>query len=259
MTDLAEQLVNTTLQQGIYHIELNRPAAGNAANLAMAEQLLAAVQALSTTAGVRVVLVSAAGRAFMAGGDLKVLQGDPAVLKQVLGMVNQTILLLSECELPIVCAVQGLAAGGGLGLALAADFLIAAEDARLSVGAPAIGLSPDAGVSWQLARWVGMRKAMDMALLCTSLDGQAALACGLVSQLVPKAQLMEAAWQCAMQLAAGSQQALRHTKRLLRASLQSDLPSQLQLEEAAFADCAAGPDFAEGLAALMDKRKPQFV
>lgn len=258
MADLHEPLVHTALNEGIYHIELNRPQAGNAANLAMAGQLLAAVEAISSTAGVRVVLISAAGRAFMAGGDMAVLRGDPAVLKDLLGMVNQTILLLAQCEPPVVCAVQGLAAGGGLGLALAGDLLIAAEGARFTVGAPAIGLSPDAGVTWQLARWVGLRKAIEMGLLCTSLDGHAALACGLVSELAPQAQLMDVAWQRARQLAAASQPALRQTKRLLHASLQHDLSSQLRLEEQAFAYCAAAPDFAEGLAALLEKRNPHF-
>ncbi|MCO8251178.1 enoyl-CoA hydratase/isomerase family protein [Comamonas thiooxydans] len=259
MSDAQETLVNTALQDGVFHIELNRPDAGNAANTLMANQLLDAVRRARTTDGVRVVLISAAGRAFMAGGDLHILAGEPEALKELLGMVNQTMLLLAECEVPVICAVQGLAAGGGLGLALAGDLLVAEDGARFTVGAPAIGLSPDGGVTWQLARWVGMRKAMEMSLLCTVVDAQAALACGLVNEVAPKGELMDLAWKRARQLAAGAQQALIQTKKLLRESARNDLPSQLAYEGRAFEHCMATPDFAEGLAALREKRKPLFA
>ena len=259
MSSTPEALVHVALLDGVFHIELNRPEVGNAANALMATQLQDAVKRASDTAGVRVVLISAAGRAFMAGGDLNALRGERAALKALDDTVNQTMLLLAQLDVPVVCAVQGMAAGGGLGLALAGDVLIAEEGARFTVGSPAIGLSPDGGVSWLLERWVGRRKAVEMSLLCTVVDAQAGLACGLVSEVAPKGELMELAWKRARQLAAGAQTALQQTKQLLRAAETNDLPTQLQLEGEAFERCADHADFAEGVAALLEKRKPRFA
>lgn len=252
------KLVNESLHDGVFHIELNRPEAGNTANKAFADQLRTTVLNASSTSGVRALLVSAAGRNFMAGGDLSVLRGDHNATLELVRTVNDTIVALSECTVPIVCAVQGMVAGGGLGLALSSDILIAEEGARFTVGSPAIGLSPDAGTSWQLARWVGQRKALEMSLLCTMVDVQDALACGLINEIAPKGSLMEVARSRATQLASGASLALRHTRQLLRAAAGNTLVAQIAQEGEAFAQCMQSPDFSEGLAAMMEKRKPRF-
>lgn len=252
------KLVNESFRDGVFHIELNRPEAGNTANKAFADQLQAAVLNSRSTPGVRALLISAAGGNFMAGGDLSALRGDRNATLELVRTVNDTIVALSECTVPIVCAVQGMVAGGGLGLALSSDILIAEEGARFSVGSPAIGLSPDAGTSWLLTRWVGQRKALEMSLLCTMVDVRDALTCGLINEIAPKGSLMEVARSRATQLASGASLALRHTKRLLRAAAGNTLVAQIAQEGEAFSQCMQSPDFSEGLAAMMEKRRPRF-
>ena len=254
-----ERLINETFQDGVFHIELNRPDAGNTANKMFADQLLAAVLNAKSTAGVRVLLLSAAGRNFMAGGDLAALGGDQAATLELVGVVNEAIVALSECSMPIVCAAQGMVAGGGLGLALSSDILIAEEGARFTVGSPAIGLSPDAGTTWQLARWVGRRKAVEMSLLCTMVDAQGALACGLINEVAPKGSLMDVARSRAAQLAKGAAFALRQTKQLLSIAEDNTLGQQIAQEGVAFTQCLQNPEFSEGLTAMMEKRKPCFA
>lgn len=254
-------LVNTSFSDGIMHLEIHRPDAGNAVNLALAEQLLVAVRVAREaceTAGARVLLITAAGRNFMAGGDLAALRADPHAAVALVNTFNDVIALLADWPVPVVCAVQGLAAGGGLGLALTADLLIAEEGARFTVGSPAVGLSLDAGTTWSLTRCVGPRKATEMSLLCTMLDAQAALACGLINEIVPKGALLEVATARATQLAGSAQLALARTRRLIRQALQNDLKTQLSEEAAAFALCLKSPDFSEGVAAMQEKRKPRF-
>ena len=252
------RLVNTSLNEGIFHIELNRPEAGNAANRELAEQLLDAVRMAQQSAEVRVILFSAAGRHFMAGGDLASLRADQTAAMELVRMVGETVATLAQCQMPIVCAVQGLVAGGGLGLALSSDVLLAEEGARFTVGSPAIGLPPDAGTTWQLVRWVGPRKAAELSLLCALVDTQSALALGLISEITPKGALMEVAWGRARQLAQGASLALRQTKQLLRQAPYAELQAQLVAEGEAFAQCIRHADFAEGVAAMLEKRKPQF-
>lgn len=251
-------LVNAAFADGIFHIELNRPEAGNAANKAFAEQLLSAVRRANEESGARVLLISAAGRNFMAGGELAGLRDNPAGSLEVVNTVAAVIAGIAEFRGPVVCAVQGFAAGGGLGLALSADILIAEEGARFTVGSPAIGLAPDAGTTWQLARWVGMRKATEMSLLCTTVDAPSALACGLVTELAAKGGLMELAWSRARQLASAARLATEQTKRLLKVSSTNTLGEQLQAEVNAFALCSQSPDLREGVDAMLGKRKASF-
>lgn len=252
-------LVHMSLVSGIMHLEIRRPEAGNAVNLALAEQLAAALHACRETAGMRVLLIRAAGRNFMAGGDLPALQAEPQTATALVRALNDAIACLGEWPVPVVCAVQGLAAGGGLGLALTADLLIAEEGARFTVGSPAVGLSPDAGTTWSLVRCVGSRKAAEMTLMCTMLDAPAALACGLINEIAPSGTLLELAQARAQHLAAGAQCALRHSRRLLKQAPWNDLPTHLNQEVEAFAQCLQSPDFNEGVTAMLSKRKPQFA
>lgn len=256
---VASELINEAFHEGVFHIELNRPEVGNTANKAFADQLQAAARNARSTAGVRALLISAAGRNFMVGGDLATLRGDHRAMLELVRTVNDAIVELSECTMPIVCAVQGMVAGGGLGLALSSDILIAEEGARFTVGSPAIGLSPDAGTTWQLARWVGQRKAVEMSLLCTMVDAQGALACGLINEIAPKGMLMDVARSRAAQLASGASLALRQTKHLLRVAAGNALSAQIAEEDKAFSQCLQSPDFSEGLVAMLEKRKPRFA
>lgn len=252
-------LVHTSLNAGVMHLEIRRPEAGNAVNLALAEQLLAALRAYRETAAMRVLLITAAGRNFMAGGDLPALHADPQAAVQLVSSFNDAVACLAAWPVPVVCAAQGLVAGGGLGLALTADLLIAEKGARFTVGSPAVGLPPDAGTTWSLVRCVGSRKAAEMTLMCSMLDAPAALACGLINEIAPPGKLLEIAQAKALHLARSAQCALGHSRRLLKQAPWNDLTTHLHQETQAFAQCMQSPDFNEGVSAMLAKRKPQFA
>ena len=257
------QLGNTVLlsrQEGIAHICFNRPEAFNAIDLSLAREFHAACRDVAADRQLRALVLSGKGRAFMAGGDLASMADDPAgVCAAVVAEMHAAIALLAQLDAPVIAAVQGLVAGGGLGVALCADLVVAADNARFNVASLLIGASPDCGLSWQLPRRIGQGRALELALLCEPVAADQALAMGLVNRVVPGEQLVEQAEALARRLAAGPALAVARTKRLLRAAMDHDLPTQLQAEADSMAACAASADFAEGLAALRDKRAPRFV
>lgn len=248
-------------QEGpVAHIRFARPEALNAIDLALAEGFRDAVAALPEDLGC--LLLSGEGRGFMAGGDLRAFHAAgaaaPELIARILEAMHPAVERLAALPFPVVAAVQGPAAGAGLSLALAADLVIAAEDARFTLGYLGIGAPPDCGGSFQLARRLGPSRAMGFALLGESLDAEAARALGLVHRIVPRAALEAESAALAARLAAGPRAAIAATKRLLRAALETPLPAQLAAEQAAFLACAAGPDFAEGVAAFLERRPPRF-
>lgn len=257
------QLGNTVLlsrKEGIAHICFNRPEAFNAIDLSLAREFHAACRDVAADRQLRALVLSGKGRAFMAGGDPASMEADPAgVCAAVVAEMHAAIALLAQLDAPVIAAVQGLVAGGGLGVALCADLVVAADNARFNVASLLIGASPDCGLSWQLPRRIGQGRALELALLCEPVAADQALAMGLVNRVVPGEQLIEQAEALARRLAAGPALAVARTKRLLRAAMDHDLPTQLQAEADSMAACAASADFAEGLAALRDKRAPRFV
>jgi 2-(1,2-epoxy-1,2-dihydrophenyl)acetyl-CoA isomerase len=165
---------------------------------------------------------------------------------------------LTRIDAPVVCAVRGAAAGGGLGLLHAADVVVAAEDAKFALGYAALGLPSDGGNTWFLPRLVGLRRAQQLMLLNRVLTGPEALDWGLITELVPAAEVEARARQLAGQLAAGPTRAFGRMKRLLRDSWAADLPGQLAAETEQMAQAGASDDAAEGIAAFMAKRRPTF-
>lgn len=255
---LATGLVNVVIEAGICHIELNRPEVGNVVNLELAKELRGIAAQLVTSTEIRVVLLSGAGRNFMAGGDLMSLLHDPEGASQTVQCVSEAVKALFQCEMPVVCAVQGLVAGGGLALALSADILIAEDGARFTVGGPAVGLVPDAGVSWLLEHRVGSRRAMEMGLLCTTVSATEAVTFGIATEIAPEGALMDVAWKRARHLAAAAQMAMRETKKLLQSASSRSLEQQQALEFKAFGVCMQHADSREGIEAVLGKRKPKF-
>ena len=165
---------------------------------------------------------------------------------------------LTRIDAPVVCAVRGAAAGGGLGLLHVADVVIAAEDSKFALGYAALGLPSDGGNTWFLPRLVGLRRAQQLMLLNRVLTGPEALDWGLVTELAPADEVEERARQLASRLAAGPTAAFGRMKRLLRDSWTNDLPSQLSAETTQMAEAGASDDAAEGIAAFMAKRRPAF-
>lgn len=241
-------------------LRFNRPGALNAIDVPMAEALLAAAEQVAADAGVRAVLLSGAGRGFMAGGDLATLQADPvggsaALLKPL----NAALGVLNAMNAPLIAQVHGVAAGAGLSLMLQADFVLVAEGTRFNLAYVNLGTSCDVGASWALPRLVGLRRALEIAMLGETLDAAAAERMGLVNRVVPAAELETEALAFAQRLANGPTVAYGHLRRLMRGAFDRDLPAQLQAETDAFRDCAGTTDFKAGLDAFFAKKPAQFT
>jgi 2-(1,2-epoxy-1,2-dihydrophenyl)acetyl-CoA isomerase len=249
---------------GVARIHLNRPGSSNAIDVAMARDLRVAATECAADATVRALLITGAGARFCAGGDITMFAETPraelpGLLDGLISDYHVALTTLADLDVPIVCAVQRAAAGGGLGLLYAADIVIASDDAKFAVGYGGIGLSADGGNSWYLPRLVGPRVAAQMFLENRVLTAGEALTFGLVSELVPAARLAEQAEATAARLATGPTQAFALMRRLLRDTWTSELAGHLHSERAAMVQAAQTDDAAEGIAAFTGKRRPDFT
>ena len=243
----------------LVHLQLNRPAALNALDLSLAHALAQATAALTLDAGLRAVVLSGAGRAFCAGGDVRAMQSDPVnVARELIAAVHAAIANLNRLRAPVLASVHGVVAGAGMSLLLACDLAIAADTTRFNLAYVNIGTSCDGGASWALPRVVGLRRAFEIAMLGETLDAAQALQLGLVNRVVPAAELEAQTALLAQQLGRGPTQALGEIKQLLRASQQATLDEQLDAEAQAFLRCAASADFSTALDAFAARQMPQF-
>ena len=238
----------------------NRPGALNAIDVPMANAFLAAVRELAADGSVRAVLLSGAGKGFMAGGDLAVLRADPVQgAADLIGPLHEALQVLAAMDAPLVAQVHGVAAGAGLSLMLQADFVLAAEGTRFNLAYVNIGTSCDVGASWALPRLVGLRRALEIAMLGEMFDAAAAERMGLINRVLPAADLEREAMAFAQRLAKGPTVALGRLRRLMRTSFERDLPGQLDAESAAFSECATSDDFKLGIDAFFAKKTPNFT
>lgn len=250
-----------SVADGIGRIRLNKPGSLNAMDLDVARGFYDAAQRLTTDAAVRVIVLEAEGRSFMAGGDLTYFQQaeDRAEAARVLiRVVHDAILLLANAPQITIAAVHGAAAGGGMSLTLNFDLIIAADDTTFNTAYARIGTTPDCGGSWVLPRLVGTRKAMELALLCPSIDAAEALRLNLVNKVVPRDRLEAEVEAMARKVAAGAPLAQRNIKRLLAASTANSLEQQLAAEVDSFAECAATADFEGAVSAFFEKKTYVF-
>jgi len=244
-------------------ITLNRPDKLNCLNKSMHLALRAALQQAHDQAA-RAVLITGAGRGFCAGQDL----GDrrpgtsdwPPDLQQTLNdYFNPNIKLINSLPAPVICAVNGVAAGAGASIALTCDMVLAADSASFIQSFSKIGLVPDAGSSWILPRRVGMARAMGLALTATPLAAADAEAWGLIWKRYEDDALLQAARAMAEQLASGPTAAFASTKMLMQRAATTDIETQLDHEAHAQKLCATSTDYTEGVQAFLDKRAPRFT
>jgi 2-(1,2-epoxy-1,2-dihydrophenyl)acetyl-CoA isomerase len=252
-----------SLQGGILGITLNRPDKLNAFNPEMHQRLKAALERARDEPEVRVVLLTGAGRAFCAGQDLAerdVSAGAaPIDLSVTIGSYyNPLVRRMRELPKPIVCAVNGIAAGAGANIALACDLVLAARSASFLQAFSRIGLLPDSGGTWFLPRLAGSARAMGLALLADKLPAEDAEHWGLIWKAVDDARLMDEAQAIARILADGPTKAYGLIKKALHASAGNSLDAQLDLERDLQREAGLSEDYREGVAAFMQKRKPVF-
>ncbi|RGE45378.1 enoyl-CoA hydratase/isomerase family protein [Comamonas testosteroni] len=254
-------LVLWEVRNNVGHIVLNQPDQGNVISTAMAHALATVVQQ-ANRADVGAILISAAGKQFSVGGDIgEFVQNRTQLaplIADMLGVLNPVMHTLATLPMPIISAVQGPVGGGGIGLALCADMVLASSRMFLRGGYSAIGLSPDLGVSAYLTRRAGAAKAKYILMCNRAISAQDCLRMGLVDELHEPDQLLPAALALAEELAGGPTNSLAGIKQLCDGALQNSLQTQLQAELQAMQACALSSNSLEGVTAFMEKRKPVF-
>ena len=263
---MSDLLIDVT--DGIATLTMNRPDARNALSLEMRGGMHTFLDEHENDDSVRCVVIKGAGEHFMAGGDVKSFahmaqEQEPDELRRhFLRRIHDLhgfISAMRRFPKPIVASVRGAAAGAGVSLAAACDLIISSEDAFFTLAYCHIGISPDGSATYALPRMVGVKKAMEMVLLGDRLSAQDMADAGLVNMVVPDADLDAETARLAGRLAKGPTRAYGHAKRLIWSSVNNQLEHQLQLEAEAFADCAGGHDFREGVTAFVEKRRPEFT
>jgi len=246
-------------------ITLNRPDSLNALNTQVGQEFLAAV-AEARGNGARAMIVTGAGRAFCAGGDLREMRKIAeregkveAFFDEPLRLLNDCILLIRRSPLPFLAAVNGAASGGGCNLALACDLVVASESARFNQAFIKIGLVPDCGGTFILPRLVGWKRATELMMTGDVISASRALEMGMINAVVPDDELSSAALAMAEKLAQAPTAAIGRIKELLELSATNDYGGQLELERKAQIQSGQTKDFREGVAAFLEKRPPNFV
>jgi enoyl-CoA hydratase/carnithine racemase len=243
-------------------ITLNRPDKLNAFTGPMIDAWARALAEAQADDQVHVVVVTGAGRAFCAGGDVaRMGEGQPTALEHknmLWEHIHRVPKTLETMDKPVIAMVNGLAVGAGMGMCLMCDVRIASDEARFSTGYVRVGLVPGDGDTYFLPRLVGPAKALELLWTADFIDAAEALRLGIVNRVVPAADLREATWAFARQLAEGPQVPIRMIKRLVYQSLRLDLRTHLDLVSSHMAIVRQTADHAEGVAAFKEKRPPKF-
>lgn len=254
--------VTLQVQDGIARLTLNRASSSNAIDLDLARAFRHVVAELSERNDVRAVIVSGRGKTFCVGGDLKSFAAEgpnaPAYVHNIIENFHAGLLQLVNMPAPVIAAVQGAAAGAGLGLALAADIVVAADDARFVMAYTNAGVTPDGGAIWILFRLIGLHRALDLTLRNRVLSAQEAHHLGLVAELCAPSTLNARVSEIASVLAQGPTNAFAQAKRLLRQSFHTDLHTQLEAEGQTVVASFATADGQEGARAFSERRPPVF-
>lgn len=260
---VSDQPVLLKVDGPIARIVFNRPKVLNALSREAADAFFAACKSVAADASNRVVIIAGEGRAFMAGGDISAFQGPAEEVRkhvpEIMEPLHDGLEILAGLPQPVIASLHGAVAGAGMSIALATDLAIAADNAIFTLAYSKLGTSPDGSSSWSLPRLVGLRKAMEIALLSDVYDAPEALRLGIVNRVVPAADLASETDKLARRLADGPTFALGQAKALLRNSLDNSLHDQMAAEAAAFGACIGTKDFAEGVNAFLAKRPATFI
>ncbi|WP_027998298.1 2-(1,2-epoxy-1,2-dihydrophenyl)acetyl-CoA isomerase PaaG [Sinorhizobium arboris] len=254
--------VLSAIEGGVLRLTLNRPDKLNAFNEEMHLALRAGFKRAHSDDDVRAVILTGAGRGFSAGQDLGDRDprkgGMPDLGHTIETFYNPLLRLIRGLEKPIVCAVNGVAAGAGANIAFACDITLAARSARFIQAFGKIGLVPDSGGTWSLPRLIGEARAKALAMTAEPLDAETAASWGLIWRAVDDAALMDEASALAARLAAGPTKGFGLTKRAIQAAATRSFDEQLDLERDLQREAGRTADYAEGVTAFLDKRKPEF-
>lgn len=259
MAESAYQTIRSEHADGVTTITLDRPDSLNALNATMRRELLAAVKAAGRDEAVRAVVLTGAGRGFCSGADLRGGSAEREFRRVVTDEYNPLIRAIRELPKPVIAAVNGVAAGAGVSLALACDLLFAAEDARFIQAFVRIGLVPDSGSTRTLVRTLGRHRAAELIFGGEPLSAAEAQAAGLVARVVPGDQLEGAVQAEARRLATAPTRAIGYAKRLINHAEDASLADSLALEAGLQELAGRTDDHAEGVAAFAEKREPRFV
>jgi len=255
---MAYQHVKIERAANVATLTLHRPDAYNALDLALGRELFQAAIELDEDADVRCVVITGSGKAFCAGGDVKSFVDNlgriGAHIKELTTYLHGAISRLCRSDKPVIMAVNGVAAGGGFSLALSGDLVVAAESAKFTMAYSRIAASPDGSSSYFLPRLVGLRRAMELYFTNRPLTAREALEWGMITRVVPDAELRPAVDGLARELAQGPSKAYGAAKRLFHQSTWESLETQMELEAQAIATSGRTEDFRAGVTAFADKK-----
>lgn len=263
MTDVTDVLL-VERSEGVATLTMNRPSSMNSLSVALKEALLDAARDVSADPAVRAVVLTGAGRGFCVGQDLRehvalLDSGDPAPLSTVAQHYNPLVLTLARMPKPVICAVNGMAAGAGAGLAFACDFRIAANTAGFLIAFANVGLTLDSGVSWTLPRIVGQARATALSILAEPINAESALEMGLVNAVVEPDRVLPTAQELATRLAAGPTAAYAAIKQSIAYAATSDLEAALAREDELQTAMGRTEDHRTSTIAFVNKQKPTFT
>lgn len=255
------ETLDVTVSDGVCHVRMESSAPFNALTPTLVEELLDAAIHCNEEWDVRAIALTGSEGGFCAGADLRLFEGgeaDPRKLRRLMVTLHEAIRQLHAADVPIVVGVNDVAAGAGLGLAIRGDIVLVSEDTRLEFAYPRIGLAADAGTTYALPRLVGLRKALEMALLDEPIDPASAVQLGLATEAVAPEEFEDRLAEVAHDLAAGPTAAFAETRRLLWSSFDRGLGEQLAAEEAAMTRSVRTGDFRRGLEAFFGDGSPAF-
>src|SRR5262245_3238782 len=256
------EAVRYDVHDGIATITLSRPEAYNALNLTMGRDLFHATLEADEDRAVRCIVITGAGRAFCAGGDVKDFADNPdrigILVKELTTYLHGAVSRLARTAKPVVMGVNGVAAGGGMSLALAGDLVVAAESAKFTMAYAKIAASPDGSSSYFLPRLIGIRRALELHYTNRVLSAREAMEWGLVNRVHPDAEFAGALGALARELAEGPTLAFGRAKQLFHQSTQESLETQMELEAQAIAACGHTEDFRSGVVGFARKQAVTF-
>jgi 2-(1,2-epoxy-1,2-dihydrophenyl)acetyl-CoA isomerase len=259
------QTIQSEMHDQVCVLTLNRPDRLNALTVEVATELEQAIKE-SATNGARAIVLTGAGRAFCAGGDIREMQEIAAregrvdaFFDEPLRVLNELVMLIRKTPVPIIAAVNGVASGGGCNLALACDLVVAVEGAKFNQAFIKIGLTPDIGGTFILPRLIGLKRAAELMFTGDMISAREAYEMGMINHVVAETELMSHVMEMATKLASAPTAAIGRIKQLLETSAVNDYGSQLDAERRSQIESGKTKDFVEGVTAFLEKRPPKFT